>query len=147
MHIPQKRILLWLVLALVAVALTACSKGKKVNPEISQIHAFAPALSPAERLIQFVDTGRSYLLNGIFSDSILTRMSVNEMVQTRNDFVKSFGKLLRAEGPNFDSDSTATVILYHEDMTLAASLKFDKQGLIKDISINQDLSDEQLGAF
>lgn len=134
-------------LAAMAMTLLSCSSAKKSAPAINSIEVIAPALSPAERLIQFVQTGESYLLIGVFTDSVLNRMTIREMINTRNDFVRSFGKLLRAEGPNYDSDTTATLVLYHEDMTLAANLLFDKRGLIKDITIKQDLSGEQLGAF
>lgn len=128
------------------LSISACSSGKKVTPVMERTKIIAPALSPAERLIQFVDTGDPVFLKGVFTDSILNRMSINEMVRTRNDFVRSFGVLLNAEGPQFDSDTTASIIFHHEDITLIANLLLNGRGLIRDLTINQDLGNE-LGAF
>ena len=142
-----KTLLLILLLAAMIMSLLACSSSRKMAPTVTATVEIAPALTSAERLIQFVESGDSVLLHGIFTDSILNRMSVNDMVGTRKDFVRSFGKLLRAEGPNYDSDSTASIVFHHQDMTLIAYLELNRQGQIRSINILQELDGQRLGAF
>jgi hypothetical protein len=92
----------------------------------------------AERLISFVETGDSTMLDGIFTDSVLNLMSIEAMLDTRNDFVQSFGKLQTVEGPEFSTDSTADIILRYEDMSLVSSLEFNSEGKIRFLSIRPE---------
>lgn len=121
--------LLRVVISLAAVLLlVSCSTVQKKSP----------SQKSAERLISFVETGDSTLLQGIFSDSVLKLMSIEGMVATREDFAQSLGELKSVDGPKFTTDSTAEVIMRYEEMNLVSSLEFNDRGEIRFLSIHPE---------
>jgi len=104
----------------------------------STVQKKSPSQKSAEKLITFVETGDSTLLEGIFTDSVLQLMSIEGMVDTRNDFAQSLGELKSVDGPEFTSDSTAIVILRYEEMSLVSSLEFNDEGEIRFLSIQPE---------
>lgn len=112
----------------------------------STVQKKSPSQNSAERLISFVETGDSTLLEGIFTDSVLNLMSIEAMLDTRNDFVQSFGKLQSVEGPEFFTDSTADIVLRYEEMSLVSSLEFNSAGKIKFLSISPEPARSNVGA-
>ena len=95
-------------------------------------------MNSAKNLVQFVETGDTALLHGVFTDSVLNLMSIEGMLVTRNDYADQFGNLNTIEGPEFSTDSTANVLLHYEQMSLLASLEFDNQGKIRVLSIEPE---------
>jgi hypothetical protein len=134
------------VVAVFSLLFVSCSAGKKASPANTPREKIVPALSSAERLIMFARSGNPIHLQGVFTDSVLDLMSIEGMVDTRQDFVRSFGRLLKAEGPFYSSDSTASIVFHHEELTVVAFLGFDKRGQIRSINIQQEPLEENLGA-
>jgi hypothetical protein len=95
-------------------------------------------MKSAQNLVQFLESGDTALLDGIFTDSVLQLMSLEGILATRNDFAYRFGKLQIIEGPEFPTDSTANVVLRYEQMSLLASLEFNNQGKIRFLSIQPE---------
>jgi len=56
--------------------LLSCSSG---DPDF-------PAMKSAQQLIRFVETGDSTLLRGVFTDSLLQLMSIEQMLATHDEF-------------------------------------------------------------
>lgn len=78
------------------------------------------------------------MLDGVFTDSVLSLMSLEGMLATRNDFNNRFGNLRTVEGPEFPTDSTANIVLQYEKMSLLAALKFNSNGKIRSLSIQPE---------
>jgi len=116
------------LLLLIMVILSSCSIGQKNSS----------AKQSAEQLIRFVETGDTTLLAGLFTDSVLNLMTVEAMLDTRQDFVHSFGKLQSVDAPEFPTDSTANIVLRYEEMSLLTSLEFDSIGKIRFLSIQPE---------
>lgn len=89
----------------------------------------------ADRLVEFVHTGDTTVLQGIFTDSMLQLMSIEHMLATREELLGQFGDLIDTQGPTFISDSSAEVILNYERMSLLASLEFTPQGSIRFLKV------------
>jgi hypothetical protein len=98
----------------------------------------SPAMNSAKNLVQFVETGDTALLHGIFTDSVRQLTSLEGMLATRKDFANRFGNLDTIVGPEFPTDSTANVVLRYEQMSLLASLEFNNQGKIRFLSIQPE---------
>ena len=92
-------------------------------------------MKSAQRLVRFMESGDSTLLRGVFVDSLLQLMSVDQMLATREDFQEQFGPLERVDGPEFVTDTTANVVLHYERTSLLAELEFTKTGMIRYVSI------------
>ena len=116
------------ILLTLASLTLSCSSDDKLSP----------AMKSAQKLIEFVETGDTVLLRGVFTDSVIKLMSLEEMLATRDDFVRQFGNLQTIEGPEFPTDSTANVVLRYEQMSLLASLEFNSQGQIRILSIQPE---------
>ncbi|MGH8016434.1 MAG: hypothetical protein ACREBV_09600, partial [Candidatus Zixiibacteriota bacterium] len=104
----------------------------------STVQKKSPAKNSAERLISFAQSGDSTLLHGIFTDSVLNLMSIEAMLDTRNDFVQSFGKLQSIDGPDFSTVSTASIVMRYKEMSLVSELEFDNEGKIRFLSIHPE---------
>lgn len=113
---------------LLALAVLACSGSPGPGA----------ASSSADRLVKFMQSGDTLLLQGVFTDSLLKLMSIEQMVATREEFLGQFGGLHDVEGPTFDSDTSAVVILNFERMSLQASLEFAPQGSIRFLSVQPE---------
>lgn len=116
----------WLLAPLLLLA--ACSSE----------HGSSVAMSSAQQLVRFVETGDSTLLRGVFTDSVLKLTSVEEMLATRQDFLDNFGNLKTVDGPEFLTDSAAQMILRYERMSLLAAVEFTKAGRIRFLSIQPE---------
>lgn len=117
------------VAALVAVTvlLTTCANQEQT-----------PARQTADRLIAFVNSGDTTALRGVFTDSALHLMTIEQMLATRGDFLMQFGNLRRVDGPSFQNDSSATVVLRYAEMSLMASLEFAPDGRIRYLAIQPE---------
>lgn len=123
----MKRILGLATLAVLVLLLATCVKQKRTA-----------ARQTAERLIEFVNSGDTAVLRGLFTDSVLQLMSADQMLATRDDFLTRFGKLRTVDGPSFQNDSSATVVLRYEQLSLEASLKFVQDGRIRYLAIQPE---------
>lgn len=121
------RILSIVTLAVVVLLLATCAKQEQTA-----------ARQTAERLIEFVNSGDTAVLHGVFTDSVLQLMSADQMLATRDDFLTRFGKLRTVDGPSFQNDSSATVVLRYEQLSLEASLKFVQDGRIRYLAIQPE---------
>jgi len=122
-----KRMFGLVALAVVVFLLVTCVKQKQTA-----------ARQTAERLIEFVNSGDTAVLRGVFTDSVLQLMSADQMLATRDDFLTRFGKLRTVDGPSFQDDSSATVILRYEQLSLQASLEFVQDGRIRYLAIQPE---------
>jgi len=95
-------------------------------------------MKSAQQLIRFVETGDSTLLRGVFTDSLLQLMSIEQMLATHDEFRDRFGPLERVDGPEFPTDTTANVVLHYEKTSLLAELGFTNTGKIKYVSIQPE---------
>lgn len=123
----MKRMFGLVALAVVVFLLVTCVKQKQTA-----------ARQTAERLIEFVNSGDTAVLRGVFTDSVLQLMSADQMLATRDDFLTRFGKLRTVDGPSFQDDSSATVILRYEQLSLQASLEFVQDGRIRYLAIQPE---------
>ncbi len=116
------------LLFMVSLALISCSSEYKSTS----------AMKSAQNLVQFVQTGDTILLHGLFTDSVENLMSIKGMLATRDDIIRSFGELQSIEGPKFTTDSTATMTFRYGDMSLVSSLEFNNDGKIRFLSIQPE---------
>lgn len=108
--------------------LLGCSSDKKTSN----------AANTVGRMAQFIETGDTTLLQGVFTDSVLALMSIDQMLTTRDDFLARFGSLRTIDGPKFLTDSTANLVLRYELMSLLAELEFTPKGQVRFLSIRPE---------
>lgn len=117
-----------LLLLVILPLLLGCSSDKKSSNTAITVG----------RMARFVETGDTTLLQGVFTDSVLTLMSIDQMLATRDDFASRFGALRTIDGPKFSTDSTAVLVLRYELMSLLAELEFTPKGQIRFLSIRPE---------
>ena len=112
------------------------------------LHVPPARVKSAEELRQFVQTGDTSNLRGLFTDSLQVELSTEHILGVRSDLIGQYGEIGKISDVSFDSAGNAHMVVNFEKKELEALLLFaesDKIGLIefKDLVACDSLPAEQ----